>query len=76
MAEAPQVMIAEDNEDDLLFSRRIIQRAGITSPILAAADGEEAIKMLEGFWASGQHSLVLLFLDIKMPKLNGFEVLA
>ena len=70
---------AEDDPNDLFLVRRFLAQAGVKNPIVTFADGEEAIAFLRGTCAAGPREKALrpcvLFLDIKMPKLDGFDVL-
>jgi CheY-like chemotaxis protein len=74
------ILIAEDSEDDVFFVKRALKQAKITNPIQVVANGREAIGYLSGdgdFSDRSRHPLpCLLFLDLKMPYKNGFEVLA
>ncbi len=69
MSKNPKVLIADDSE----INRAML--ADILAPeyeVLEAADGEEAVACLDQ-----QHSeIALVILDIVMPKMDGFEVLA
>lgn len=71
------LLIAEDDANDALLMRRACVRAGLLAPILHASNGEEAIAELQRLAAaaSGDSLPSLVLLDIKMPRLDGFEVL-
>lgn len=76
----PFVLVAEDDENDVFFLRRAFERARLSCPLIDVPNGEEAINYLSRCLtcAQGQvHPLpALLLLDLKMPLLNGFDVLA
>ena len=65
----PQLLVVDDSEMNREILKEIL---GKEYRILEACDGEEALKMLEQYGT--EISLVLL--DIIMPKMDGFEVLA
>ena len=67
----PCVLLIEDNETDEAMALRSIRKSGLDVEILVARDGEEACEML----SRGPSPVVLAFLDIKLPKKSGFEVL-
>jgi CheY-like chemotaxis protein len=56
------VLLAEDDENDVLFLQRAFRQAEITAPLQVTHDGQEAINYLSG-------------LDLKMPRKNGMEAL-
>ena len=74
------ILVVEDREDDILLIRRAFDRASVTNPIQVVRDGEEAIAYLigEGQYANrDEYPLpVLVLLDLKLPRKDGFEVLS
>jgi CheY-like chemotaxis protein len=75
----PPILIADDDADDLFFTQRVLVKAGVKHPIVTLRDGEEAVQYLKATLeeaAKPEGKPCLLFLDIKMPRCDGFEVLA
>lgn len=75
----PPVMIVEDDEDDMLLLARRLQRAGVRNTLLHFANGGDAFMFLKPFCASEKNAgplPCLMFLDVNMPGLSGFDVLA
>jgi len=79
MPDKPLILLVEDDPNDALLAKCALERAGVTSPITHLSDGEEAVNYLAGyppFHDRAKHPLPsLILLDLKMPKLTGFEVL-
>ncbi len=73
------ILVAEDNGDDAFFLKRAVLKAGINAPMQFVPDGEEALKYLEGGGRYADRSTFpmpsLLLLDLKMPGVDGFQVL-
>lgn len=74
MSDGP-ILLVEDNPDDVLFTLRAFSRNHIRNEIVVAHDGEQALRLL--FPDAGGHPLrpALVLLDIKLPKIDGLEVL-
>jgi CheY-like chemotaxis protein len=74
------ILLAEDQEEDVILMQKAFQKAGIPNPLKIVRDGEEAINYLAGFGEFSdrtQYPLpVLMLLDLKMPGTDGFDVLA
>ena len=68
---APIVLLVEDSDDDAFFFRRTFQKSGMSCDIQHVTDGAQAIEFLRSALCLPQ----TIFLDLKMPVLNGFEVL-
>jgi CheY-like chemotaxis protein len=73
------VLLAEDDPDDVLLTQIAFEKARLANPLLVVRDGEEVLSYLkgEGIYADRRkYPLpILLLLDLKMPKINGFQVL-
>ncbi len=78
-AEAPVILMAEDDPDDRLLMEEAVAEAGLDVAIRFAADGRELVDCLAGIkagLADGQASLPdLILLDLNMPRMDGREVL-
>jgi CheY-like chemotaxis protein len=73
------ILLADDQECDVLLARQALLEAQVFNPLFVVSDGVEAINYLEGagkFSNRNEYPLPdLMILDIHMPKLDGFEVL-
>ena len=79
MMESATVLLAEDDPDDVLLTHIAFEKARLANPLQVVRDGEEAIAYLKGegrFVDRKRYPLpILLLLDLKMPKVHGFQVL-
>jgi CheY-like chemotaxis protein len=76
MTEAIEILLAEDNEDDVLMIREAFEETDIASIVGVVSDGEEALRYLRRLPPYQQARRPgLLLLDINMPKKDGFQVL-
>lgn len=70
----PPIFLVEDNPVDVDLTLRAFARQGIRNPVWVARDGEEAVAWLARWHAGATLPLVVL-LDIRLPRINGLEVL-
>ena len=73
------ILIAEDSQDDAFFLERAFRKIGMKNPVQILTDGAEVLDYLN---AKGKYENrtkypfpSVMFIDIKMPRVNGFEVL-
>jgi two-component system response regulator len=68
------ILLVEDNDDDVLLTRRALAQNKIGNPLVVASDGAEALELLlDGNGAALKPAVVLL--DLKLPKIDGLTVL-
>jgi CheY-like chemotaxis protein len=68
------ILLVEDNPMDVDLTRRAFARRRLTHPIDIARDGEEALRYIQK-WESHARLPVLILLDLKLPRVDGLEVL-
>lgn len=73
------ILLAEDNRNEIEVIRFACREAGLLNPFQVVSDGTEALDYLQG---NGQYAdrrrhpfPAVLLLDLKMPRVSGFEVL-
>lgn len=74
-----EILLVEDNPDDELLTLRALEKNNILNPVAVAHDGAEALDML---FCTGNYTdrveadlPILVLLDLKLPKVDGLEVL-
>jgi len=74
--QTPTILLVEDSDDDAFFFRRTLEKSGVTCQVHHVTNGAEAVDFLLEASKLGKEKLPhAIFLDLKMPILNGFEVL-
>jgi two-component system response regulator len=73
------ILLVEDNANDEELTLRALRKSNIANEVFVARDGQEAVDFLFG---TGQHAgrelakmPAVVLLDLKLPKLNGIDVL-
>jgi two-component system response regulator len=77
MATKP-ILLVEDNPDDELLTLRALRKNHVQNEVLIARDGPEALEYLIGGGPAGGAGPIipaLILLDLKLPKIDGIEVL-
>jgi CheY-like chemotaxis protein len=78
MAEAFNVVLAEDDDGHATLVRRNLRRAGLDTEPIHVRDGQEVLDYVyrRAPWANrSRHAGLVLLLDLNMPRLGGLEVL-
>lgn len=73
-------LLVEDNEDDAFFMERALQDAGLKNSLKIVSNGDQAIEYMSGAGSFADRTRYpfpdMVFLDLKMPGRDGFDVLA
>ncbi len=73
------ILLVEDNADDELLALRALKKSAVPNTVVVARDGEEALEYVFGHGRYAGRDIKqqpkVIFLDLKLPKLNGIEVL-
>jgi CheY-like chemotaxis protein len=73
------ILLVEDNQDDVFIMKRALQKLSVKLPVHVACNGREALDYLQAKGQFGDRKAYplpsVIFLDLKMPLMHGFEVL-
>lgn len=71
-----RILLVDDDTVTNLMHKRQIARHGLASEVDIATDGQSALDYLKRRADAGEPLPELIFLDINMPRMNGFEFLS
>lgn len=69
------ILLVEDNPDDEALTLRALKKNNIFNEVTVARDGQEALDYFFGEGASERPAPTVVLLDLKLPKIDGLEVL-
>lgn len=73
------ILLVEDNPDHVILTKMVFEKYNVANKVYVATDGADAIDFIyhQGKYDNGNNSPRpgLILLDVKLPKIGGFEVL-
>ncbi len=69
------ILLVEDNPDDEALTLRALTKNNIMNEVIVARDGQQALDYFFGEGASTRLAPTVVLLDLKLPKIDGLEVL-
>jgi two-component system, response regulator len=73
------ILLVEDNPDDVELTRRAFRKCNLVNELIVARDGVEALECLfgteENAGMSARELPAIVLLDLKLPRIDGLEVL-
>lgn len=66
------ILLVEDNPDHAILTQRALKKSNVANPVEMANDGQEALDLL---FDTAKVLPMLILLDLKLPKVDGLEVL-
>lgn len=72
-----EILLVEDNPSDAELTKRALKKGKITNNVFTVTDGEQALDYLfsRGSFKDNDTRPKVVLLDLKLPKVNGLEVL-
>src|SRR5687767_6659136 len=73
-----EILLVEDSDEDAELTMRAFKKLRLANRVMRAKDGAEALQMLTAPIENGRNAgegLKLVLLDLKLPKVDGLEVL-
>ncbi len=75
----PVILLVEDNPADIKLTKLVFEKSKVVNELIVSRDGQEALDYLFGECANAvrdlRHMPALVLLDLKLPKVDGMEVL-
>ena len=68
------ILLVEDNPVDVDLTLRAFKKRNMVNPVEIARDGEDALAWLQR-WEDGEELPLVILLDLKLPRVDGLEVL-
>jgi CheY-like chemotaxis protein len=75
MHQHKSILLVEDNPDDEALTLRALKKNNIMNEVTVARDGQQALDYFFGAGASARSMPSVVLLDLKLPKIDGLEVL-
>jgi two-component system response regulator len=69
------ILLVEDNPDDEALTLRALRKNNILNEVTVVRDGQQALDYFFGEGASERHAPTVMLLDLKLPNVDGHEVL-
>jgi DNA-binding response OmpR family regulator len=70
-----KIVLVEDSSDDAFVLQRALSKSGLVFTMQHLADGEEALNYFRSLMEDGAPAPHVIILDIKLPRLTGFDIL-
>jgi CheY-like chemotaxis protein len=71
----PKILLAEDSPADVYLIRTALDEHGVDYPLQVAADGSEVLQIISQQEGFGETQLILIILDLNLPRHDGIEIL-